>query len=228
LRGLPRERPLDAPCCLPAALCPACRRPGAGRPAIEELPLATLSGELASGATTSEAATRAYLARIAAMDRKGPKLRSIIALNPDALAEAKAADARRRAGHALGPLDGVPILIKDNIETKDPIATTAGSLALKDNITHRDAPVIALLRGAGAVILGKTNLSEWANIRSNHSLSGWSAVGRCATPMPSIARPADLPADRARRWRPALPPRRWARKRTGRWCALPRSTGWWD
>jgi amidase len=132
---------------------------------------------MAKGQISSEAITRAYLARIAAMDRKGPKLRAIIALNPDALAAARAADARRKAGHALGPLDGVPILIKDNIETKDPIATTAGSLALKDNITLRDAPVVAGLRRAGAVILGKTNLSEWANIRSSHSISGWSAMG---------------------------------------------------
>jgi amidase len=121
--------------------------------------------------------TEAYLRRIADMDRKGPSLRAVIAVNPDAIAEAKASDARRRAGKLLGPLDGIPILIKDNIETKDPIATTAGSLALKDNVTRRDAPVIALLRAQGAVILGKTNLSEWANIRSTKSMSGWSGVG---------------------------------------------------
>ena len=126
---------------------------------------------------SSEAITRAYLARIAAMDRTGPTLRAIIALNPDALAQARASDARRRAHKMLGALDGIPILIKDNIETLDPVATTAGSLALKDNITHRDAPVVARLRAAGAVILGKTNLSEWANIRSTASISGWSAIG---------------------------------------------------
>lgn len=135
--------------------------------------LQTMMGKSSS----SEAITRAYLGRIAAMDRTGPTLRSIIAINPDALAQAKASDARRRARKSLGPLDGVPILIKDNIETLDPVATTAGSLALKDNITHRDAPVVAGLRAAGAVILGKTNLSEWANIRSTASISGWSAVG---------------------------------------------------
>ncbi len=144
---------------------------------IEELPLSELSAQLAKGALTSEAATQAYLDRIAAMDRKGPHLRAIIALNPEALAAARAADARRKAGKALGPLDGVPLLVKDNIETKDAMATTAGSLALKDNVTGRDAPVVARLRAAGAIILGKTNLSEWANIRSTHSNSGWSAMG---------------------------------------------------
>ena len=151
--------------------------PLAAQSAIEEVSIAQLDTRLASGKATSQSLTRAYLARIAAMDRKGPALHAVIALNPDALAAARASDARRRAGHALGPLDGIPVLIKDNIETADPIATTAGSLALKDNITGRDAPVVARLRAAGAVILGKTNLSEWANIRSSHSMSGWSATG---------------------------------------------------
>ncbi|URW77060.1 amidase [Sphingomonas donggukensis] len=146
-------------------------------PQVEELPLADLAAMLASGRTTSEAATRAYLARIAAMDRAGPRLRSVIAVNPDAIAQARALDAERRAGRIRGPLHGVPILVKDNIETRDRMPTTAGSLALKDNFANRDAPVVARLRAAGAVILGKTNLSEWANIRSTASMSGWSAVG---------------------------------------------------
>ena len=146
-------------------------------PQVEEASIADLRSMMTDGRASSEAITRAYLARIAAMDRAGPTLRSVIAVNPDALAQAKAADARRRAGKALGPLDGVPVLIKDNIETLDPVATTAGSLALKDNVTRRDAPVAARLRSGGAVILGKTNLSEWANIRSDKSISGWSAVG---------------------------------------------------
>ena len=145
-------------------------------PVVEEQSIDQLRAAMASG-TSSEAITRAYLARIEAMDRKGPALRAVIAVNPDAIAEAQASDARRKAKKLLGPLDGVPILIKDNIETKDPIATTAGSLALKDNVTNRDAPVVALLRAQGAVILGKTNLSEWANIRSTKAMSGWSAVG---------------------------------------------------
>jgi amidase len=146
-------------------------------PPVEEQSIDQLRAQIASGAATSESITRAYLARIAAMDRTGPTLRAIIATNPDAIAEARAADARRKAGKALGPLDGVPVLVKDNIETRDPVATTAGSLALKDNVTHRDAPVIAGLRAAGAVILGKTNLSEWANIRSTRAMSGWSGIG---------------------------------------------------
>ena len=146
-------------------------------PKVEEASIADLSAMMASGKASSVALTRAYLARIAAMDRRGPTLRAVIAINPDALAQAKALDAERRAGHVRGPVHGVPILIKDNIETLDPMPTTAGSLALKDNVTRRDAPVVARLRAAGAVILGKTNLSEWANIRSTHSMSGWSAVG---------------------------------------------------
>lgn len=145
-------------------------------PKVEEASIADLRAMMAKG-VSSEAITRAYLARIAAMDRKGPTLRSVIAVNPDAIAQAQAADARRKAGKPIGPLDGIPILVKDNIETKDPVATTAGSLALKDNVTGRDAPVVAELRKAGAVILGKTNLSEWANIRSSNSISGWSAIG---------------------------------------------------
>jgi amidase len=143
---------------------------------VEEVPAARISADLAAGRTSSAAVTTAYLARIAAMDRKGPTLRSVIAVSPDALAQARASDARRKAGKALGPLDGVPVLIKDNIETSE-LPTTAGSLALKDNRTGRDAPVVTHLRAAGVVILGKTNLSEWANIRSDRSMSGWSAVG---------------------------------------------------
>jgi amidase len=146
-------------------------------PTVEERSIPDLQAAMAKGRASSETITQAYLARIAAMDRTGPTLRAVIALNPDALAQARASDARRKGGKALGPLDGIPILIKDNIETLDPIATTAGSLALKDNLTRRDAPVVAELRKAGAVILGKTNLSEWANIRSSSSISGWSAIG---------------------------------------------------
>ena len=145
--------------------------------AVEEVSLEQSQALMTAGKATSAELTRAYLDRIAAMDRKGPTLRSVIAVNPDALAQAKALDAERKAGRIRGPLHGVPVLIKDNIETADAMATTAGSLALKDNVTRRDAPVVAALRAAGAVILGKTNLSEWANIRSTHAMSGWSAVG---------------------------------------------------
>jgi amidase len=139
--------------------------------------LADLSHDLAAGKVTSEQLVIAYLARIAAVDVSGPALHAVIALNPQALADARALDAERHAKGARGPLHGVPILVKDNIETADPMPTTAGSLALQDNFAGRDAPVVARLRAAGAIILGKTNLSEWANMRSTHSVSGWSAVG---------------------------------------------------
>ena len=139
--------------------------------------LPELSDALSSGDVTSSSLTRSYLDRIETIDRSGPHLQSVLSINPDAIAQAEASDARRKNDEVLGPLDGVPILFKDNIETLDPIATTAGSYALKDNITGRDSPLVAGLRAQGAVILGKTNLSQWANFRSGESVSGWSAVG---------------------------------------------------
>jgi amidase len=161
-----------------SALAIVVAAPAAGRDAaVAERSIDDLQAAMAARLATSADLTRAYLKRIAAMDRRGPALRAVIAVNPDALAQALALDAERRAGRVRGPLHGVPVLIKDNIETADPMPTTAGSLALKDNLTRRDAPLVARLRAAGAVILGKTNLSEWANIRSNRSMSGWSAVG---------------------------------------------------
>ena len=152
---------------------------GAATPGYDvvEKSIPQLQADMAAGKVTSEELVRAYQARIEAIDRNGPVLRSVIALNPHALADARALDKERRDGHVRGPLHGVPILIKDNIESADGTATTAGSLALADNVTHRDAPVVKRLTDAGAVILGKTNLSEWANIRSGSSISGWSAVG---------------------------------------------------
>lgn len=139
--------------------------------------LPDIADALASGAVTSQALVETYIARIEGVDWAGPNLQAVLALNPDALAEAKKSDARRKAGAALGPLDGAPILLKDNIESLDPMATTAGALALKDNVTGRDSPLVAGLRAQGAIILGKTNLSQWANFRSNGSMSGWSALG---------------------------------------------------
>src|SRR5581483_11859687 len=144
---------------------------------VVEKSIAQLDADLAAGRVTSEQLVEAYLARVETIDRAGPTLHSVIATNPNALADARALDAERRAKGPRGPLHGIPILVKDNIETADPMPTTAGSLALAGNVTHRDAPVIARLRAAGAIVLGKTNLSEWANIRSTHSISGWSAVG---------------------------------------------------
>jgi len=111
------------------------------------------------------------------VDDAGPTLQSVLSLNPDILEQARALDTQREAGEELGPLHGVPILLKDNIESLDNIPTTAGSLALENNITERDSPLVAGLREAGALILGKTNLSQWANYRSSDSLSGWSALG---------------------------------------------------
>lgn len=142
-----------------------------------EKSVAALRADLAAGKVTAEELVQAYLDRIAKLDQAGPGLHSVIALNPAALSDAKAVDRARRARKKLGPLAGIPVLLKDNIESKDEMATTAGSLALKDNITHRDAPLVARLRAAGAIILGKTNLSEWANIRASMSISGWSALG---------------------------------------------------
>jgi amidase len=142
--------------------------------ALLHLPIAELQARMAAGSLTAEALTRTALSRIKAGN---PSLHAVIAVNPDALAQARGIDAMRRKGADLGPMMGIPVLIKDNIETKDRMATTAGSLALKDNVTLRDAPVVARLRAAGAVIIGKANLSEWANIRSSASVSGWSAVG---------------------------------------------------
>ncbi|MBZ9647645.1 amidase [Sphingobium sp. 3R8] len=146
------------------------------RAQIEQATVASLSADLAAGRTTSQKAVRAYLQRIAALDRKGPRLNSIISLNPHAMQEARALDAERRAGKLRGPLHGVPILLKDNIEAAG-MPTTAGSLALARNDPGRDSPVAAALRARGAIILGKTNLSEWANFRSERSMSGWSAIG---------------------------------------------------
>jgi amidase len=132
---------------------------------------------LTDGRTTSEALVRAYLDRIARYDDAGVRLNAVLATNPRALDEARRLDAERRAGKVRGPLHGVTVLLKDNIESDDGLPTTAGSLALAANVTGRDAPLVRRLREAGAVVLGKTNLSEWANFRSTRSISGWSAVG---------------------------------------------------
>ena len=144
---------------------------------VEERSIDALQADLSAGRTTSEALVNAYLERVRRIDRSGPMLKAVIAINPRATDDARALDRERRAGRVRGPLHGIPIVVKDNIETKDPLPTTAGSLALVANVAGRDAPVVAALRDAGAIILGKTNLSEWANFRSDHSISGWSAVG---------------------------------------------------
>lgn len=146
-------------------------------PPVEGKDAATLQAEMESGSMYDELLTTLYLDRILKVDDYGPKLNAVIATFPDAQSEATRLWKEREAEKKRGPLHGIPILLKDNIEAKGPVPTTAGSLALKDNITNRDAPIVARLRDAGTVIIGKTNLSEWANIRSNNSTSGWSAVG---------------------------------------------------
>ncbi|PYQ53959.1 MAG: amidase [Acidobacteria bacterium] len=144
---------------------------------FDEATVDELQRRMAAATLTSRRLTSAYLARIAALDRQGPALHHVIETNPDALAIAEALDAERRAKGARSPLHGIPILLKDNVDTADKTTTTAGSLALAGSVPPRDSTVARKLREAGAVLLGKANLSEWANIRSNHSTSGWSARG---------------------------------------------------
>jgi amidase len=145
---------------------------------IEEATLEAVSRWMASGELSAVQLTRAYLERIEALDRTGPSLRSVIEVNPEALEIAESLDRERAAGRVRGPLHGVPVMVKDNIDTADRMQTTAGSLALVGATVEQDAPVVRKLREAGVVLLGKTNLSEWANFRSSRSSSGWSGRGR--------------------------------------------------
>lgn len=144
---------------------------------LEEATIAELADAMADGRRTSAEITGLYLARIADLDRSGPRLRSILEVNPDAIDIASALDDERASGRVRGPLHGVPIVVKDNIDTGDRMTTTAGSYALEGHIAARDSHVVAKLREAGAVVLAKANLSEWANIRSTRSSSGWSGRG---------------------------------------------------
>lgn len=144
---------------------------------LEEQTIADLRAAMAGGALTSQRLVEAYLERIQALDTSGPTLRAVIEVNPDALAIAEALDQERAEHGPRGPLHGIPILLKDNIDTADKMETTAGSLALVGVRRAQDAHVAARLREAGAVLLGKANMSEWANFRSTHSSSGWSARG---------------------------------------------------
>ena len=146
--------------------------------ALEEKTVVELQESMATGTYTSRAICEMYLARIKEIDQVENGINSVIELNPDALAIADALDKERQAGKVRGPLHGIPVLVKDNIDTADKMMTTAGSLALAGNIASRDAFIIERLRAAGAVLLGKTNLSEWANFRSSRSSSGWSSRGR--------------------------------------------------
>jgi len=142
-----------------------------------EMTVAEMQKKMQNGELTSRSLTQQYLDQIEKYDRNGPKLNSVIELNPDALSIADAMDKERKSGKTRGAMHGIPVLIKDNINTADKMQTTAGSLALEGNIAATDAFVVKKLREAGAVILGKTNLSEWANFRSTRSSSGWSSRG---------------------------------------------------
>jgi amidase len=144
---------------------------------LDEATIDQLQQKMASGEMTSEAIAESYLARIAEIDAAGPTLRSVIEVNPDAKAIARQMDQERKEGKVRGPMHGIPVLIKDNIDTADGMMTTAGSLALAGFHAPKDAFIVSKLREAGAVLLGKTNLSEWANIRSMRSSSGWSGRG---------------------------------------------------
>ncbi len=144
---------------------------------LEEATVADLQARMKSGELTAQSLAEKYLTRIDEIDKRGPAINAIIELNPEALAIAATLDKERREKGPRGPLHGIPILIKDNIDTADRMMTTAGSLALAGSVAPRDAFVVERLRAAGAVILGKTNLSEWANFRSSHSTSGWSGRG---------------------------------------------------
>jgi len=144
---------------------------------LNEESITSLQEKISAGKYSSEQITKLYLDRIDAIDKKGPMLNAVIEINPDAMSIAKAMDDERKAGKTRGPLHGIPVLIKDNIDTADKMQTTAGSLALEGHIAANDSFVAKKLREAGAVIIGKTNLSEWANFRSSHSSSGWSSRG---------------------------------------------------
>lgn len=151
-------------------------------PEIIGLSITEAAERMASGQLTSVQLTSMYLDRIAALDSAGPTLGSVLEVNPDALAIAESLDQERAAGSVRGPMHGIPVLVKDNIDTGDSMHTTAGSLALMNSTPPRDATVVAQLRAAGAVILGKANLSEWANFRGSQSTSGWSARGITRNP----------------------------------------------
>ncbi|HIG15863.1 MAG TPA: twin-arginine translocation signal domain-containing protein, partial [Candidatus Handelsmanbacteria bacterium] len=144
---------------------------------VEEATISQLQQVMTTGERTAQSLTEEYLQRIEGIDRSGPAINSVLALNPDAGDIAAVLDEERQQQGPRGPLHGIPILLKDNIETGDRMETTAGSLALTGSTAARDASVAERLRAAGCVLLGKANLSEWANFRSTRSTSGWSGVG---------------------------------------------------
>ena len=212
LAGLPAAEAAGAPVDVPAF-------------ELDEVSVADLQQQMGRGERSAEQITQAYLDRVAALDRRGPALHSVIETNPEALAIARALDGERKATGARGPLHGIPVLVKDNIDTADKMTTTAGSLALEGSVPRRDAHVAARLRQAGAVILGKANLSEWANFRSSRSVSRLERARR-PVPQPLRARPQPLRVElglgRRRLGQPGAARGR-APRPTARSCARPRT-----
>ncbi len=144
---------------------------------LDEATISSLIKKLDSGTYSSEQLVKLYLKRINNVDKSGPQLNAIIEINPDAAQIAKQMDSERKSGKSRGPLHGIPVVIKDNIDTADKMQTTSGSLAMAGNFARKDAFIVKKLRNAGAIIIAKTNLSEWANFRSTQSSSGWSSRG---------------------------------------------------
>lgn len=175
--GLASAAPLLGPAS-PSVITPSATRRVSRRAELDEMTVAELEAAMVSGRYTSRRLVELYLARIAAVDQASGGINAVLELNPDALAIADERDRERREGRVRGPLHGIPVMIKDNIDTGDRMMTTAGSLALMGAPAPQDAFIVARLRAAGAVLLGKTNLSEWANYRSRRSSSGWSGRGR--------------------------------------------------
>lgn len=166
-------------CCFAVGECASRAATGFEPPAfpIDEMSIGDLQDGMKKSGFTAEQIVHLYLERIEQLDRQGPALRSVIEVNPDASSIARTLDRERKTKGARGPMHGISILLKDNIDTADKMQTTAGSLSLTDQPAKRDAFLVERLRAAGAVVLGKTNLSEWANFRSTHSTSGWSGRG---------------------------------------------------
>ena len=189
ITSLKRTTSRLAPALCAALLLSACS-PEKERVEYLELDIDTLQSLMERGELSARELTQYYLDRIFAIDQGGPELNSMIEVNPDAVDIAAALDDERRASGARGPMHGIPVVLKANIDTADRMETTAGSLAMKGHVASRDAFLVDRLRAAGAVVLGKANLSEWANYRGANSSSGWSSIGgQTKTPYGTLRNP---------------------------------------